>query len=151
MDNDLHLKYEKVKFSDEILDMFIDILEEDQPVIRVLYYIAQELKDKEKPSSEQDGTINGVTINNIVENVKIERLVRHNKGKSYKYETEITHIHRKTAERIIDKLLSMSLLYYKPVKPYKIIYLTYRGKQILKRLYERKKETINKKEMHENG
>lgn len=84
--------------------------------------------------------IRGVTINDIVENVKIERKERVPKGKTFIYQKTITNIDRKAAERIVDKLLDMSLLYYTPVKPYKFLFMSKRGWQITEELINRKKE-----------
>jgi hypothetical protein len=75
--------------------------------------------------------------------VKIERKERVPKGKTFVYQKAITNIDRKAAERIVDKLLDMSLLYYTPVKPYKFLYMSNRGWQITEAIINRKKENKN--------
>ncbi|MCM3619724.1 hypothetical protein M3936_19320 [Sutcliffiella horikoshii] len=138
MDGELHMKYAEVMLQPEQISMFADIIEQEESTRKVFFFIGKALK---KQRSEED-SISGITINDIVENVTVERKTRLNKGRSnYTYNTSVTNIHRKTAEGIADKLLSMSLLYYQSIKPYKFIFLTRRGVQILEELLKRSKQT----------
>lgn len=135
MDTELHVKYKNTKLSDDAVEMFYEIINQDKVLVKVFQYIAIEQKNQ-----SELGTPTGITINDIVEHVTVERLERQDTGKrsSYKYQQTHTHIHRKTAEKLVDKLLFMSLLYYKPVKPYKFLYLTQRGTQVLMKIVEHK-------------
>jgi hypothetical protein len=133
LDSTLHEKYKHVKFSDELVDMYIEILNQDDSLSKVFNYIAIE----ERRQIKEERHV-GITINDIVENVSTVRATRQSTGKSYKYVNTNTKIHRKTAEKIVDKLLCMSLLYYKPVKPYKMLFLTSRGKQVLIKIVDMK-------------
>jgi hypothetical protein len=107
--------------------------------MKVFIYIGRSLKEQQKTVNH----IRGITVNDIVENVKIERKERVPKGKTFVYQKAITNIDRKAAERIVDKLLDMSLLYYTPVKPYKFLYMSNRGWQITEAIINRKKENKN--------
>jgi predicted transcriptional regulator len=131
MDTDLHTKHKNLTFPNtEMVDMYIDIMKSDPTMLKVFTYIAKESQSSIKSEI-------GITINDLVENIQMKRLVRKdNKGKNYTYESVITNLHRKTAEKIVDRLQYMSLLYYKAVKPYKFFYLTIRGKQLIKRVVE---------------
>lgn len=143
MDIKLHEKYKNLRFpSNDITDMYIDILEDDPVFLKVFLFIA-----KQSQSNQHSDT--GITINELVSNIEVERLMKKNKGtRNFTYENALTNLHRKTAERLVDKLQVMSLLYFKSVRPYKYFYLTIRGKQLLQRIVELKRE---KKELNHNG
>lgn len=128
MDVQLHEEHKNVSFSKEVVEMFTDIITNDIAAKKVFLYLGKTLSNRAK--NESQNTVLGVTINEIVENVMLERKEKVVKGKSYTYEYTNTNIERKTAERTVDKLLVMSLIYYKPVKPYKFIYMTRRGWQV---------------------
>ena len=88
---------------------------------------------------EQKNKERGVSISHIIENVKVERLVRKNVGKNkYVYEEVFTNIERKNVEKMVDKLMFMSLIYHEAIKPYKFLFLTNRGKQLIAKLVENK-------------
>lgn len=145
MDWELHVKYKNTKLTDESVEMFYEIMSKDKALVKVFQYIAKEYK-----SLLDRGTPTGVTINDIVENVAVERLERQENGRrSYKYQSTHTNIHRKTAEKIVDKLLFMSLLYYKSVKPYKFLYLTPRGTQVLMKMVEHKNTEKEQRELND--
>lgn len=136
MITDLHLKYEKVVFSAEVASMFAEIIDKDVSSKKVLVYISKKAKEQ----LALNGSGSGVTINEIVENVEVDRSIRQAaRGKSFTYKTVNTNIQRKTAERIVDKLLDMSLIYYRPVKPYKFLFPTRRGLQVLGEISKRTK------------
>lgn len=136
MINDLHVKYKDAKFPLELVQMYADIIEADDVTKKVCFYIG---KTERKQRSEDLG-VSGITINDIVENVLVDRLTKVEKGRTYNYKETKTNIHRKTAERKVDKLLDMSLLFYKPVKPYKFLFLTIRGWQVIEELINRNKK-----------
>ncbi len=130
LDHNLHELHKHVKFSDEVLAMFIDIIGQDPSLLKVFQYIAiEEQRNKER----------GVSISHIIENVKVERLVRKTVGKNkYVYEEVFTNIERKNVEKMVDKLMFMSLIYHEAIKPYKFLFLTNRGKQLIAKLVENK-------------
>ena len=136
MDTELHLKYKDVKFNDPlILDMFSDIVEEDEVLLKVLVHIRETIRLQQSVKK-----VIGVSVSDIINNVEVTRQLRKTKGNTYVYELAVTNIHRKTAEKIADKLQSMSLIYYTELKPYKYFHITERGDQVVKRIANRKKE-----------
>ena len=136
MDSTLHDLHKNVLFPKDVIHLFTDIIINDSVSMKVFIYIGRTLKEQQKTVNH----IRGITVNDIVENVKIERKERVPKGKSFVYQKANTNIDRKAAERIVDKLLDMSLLYYTPVKPYKFLYMSNRGWQITEAIINRKKE-----------
>jgi hypothetical protein len=134
--NELHQKYKDLKLSPELIQMFTDIIVADEVTKKVFIFIGK----MERNQREEPNTMRGITINDIVENVMVDRLAKVEKGRSYSYQETKTNIHRKTAEKQVDKLLDMSLLFYKPVKPYKFLFLTIRGWQIIEELLIRNKQ-----------
>ncbi|KKI92166.1 hypothetical protein WQ54_10760 [Bacillus sp. SA1-12] len=139
MDSTLHNIHKNVVFPKDVIHLFTDIIINDPVSWKVFIYIGRSLKEQQKTVNH----IRGITVNDIVENVKIERKERVHKGKTFVYQKTITNIDRKAAERIVDKLLDMSLLYYTPVKPYKFLYMSNRGWQITEEIINRKKENKN--------
>ena len=123
-------------FPQDVIHLFTDIIINDTVSRKVFIYVGRSLKEQQKSVNH----IRGVTVNDIVENVQIQRKERVTKGKSFIYQKVITNIDRKAAERIVDKLLDMSLLYYTPVKPYKFLFMSNRGWQITEEIINRKKE-----------
>ena len=136
LDSTLHHIHKNVVFPQDVIHLFTDIINNDTVSRKVFIYVGRSLKEQQKTVNH----IRGVTVNDIVENVKIERKERVPKGKTFIYQKTITNIDRKAAERIVDKLLDMSLLYYTPVKPYKFLFMSNRGWQITEELINRKKE-----------
>lgn len=123
-------------FPQDVIHLFTDIIINDPVSRKVFIYVGRSLKEQQKSVNH----IRGVTVNDIVQNVQIQRKERVTKGKSFIYQKVITNIDRKAAERIVDKLLDMSLLYYTPVKPYKFLFMSNRGWQITEEIINRKKE-----------
>ncbi|MGN8842520.1 hypothetical protein ACTNDN_06810 [Niallia sp. HCP3S3_B10] len=123
MDLELHQKYKKTKFDPETLDMFTDLVSNDTVLKKVFLFIAKNEKDSI------------VTVGEISEKVQVERKHRVEKNKRYSFVSKDDYIHRKQAEKIVERLLAMSLIYYKAVPPYKHLFLTIRGKQVIQRLY----------------
>lgn len=134
MDRELHLEYEKKLFPPEIVQLFSDLVESDETSKKIILFIGK----LEKKRTKDQEAIKGITINEIIENVQVERKTKDNKKQTYKY--EITNLHRKTTEQQVAKLLNMSLLYYESVKPYKMLYLTHRGWQVIAELLHRDKQ-----------
>ena len=132
---ELHQKYINSKLSPDLVEMFADIIESEEVTKKICIYIGK----TEENQRTEDTSIKGVTINSIVENVVVDRLVKVGKGRNYNLRPTRTNINRKAAEKHVDKLLDMSLLFYKPVKPYKFLFLTRRGWQVLEEILRRSK------------
>ncbi|MEK3992645.1 hypothetical protein [Robertmurraya sp. FSL R5-0851] len=135
MDKELHLTYEKKLFPQEMVHLFCDLVQSDETTKKIILFIGK----LEKKRTKGEETITGITINEIIDNVQVERKTKDEKKHTYKY--EITNLHRKTTEQQVAKLLNMSLLYYESVKPYKMLYLTQRGWQVIAELLHRDKQT----------
>ncbi|MCM3164144.1 MULTISPECIES: hypothetical protein [Bacillaceae] len=135
MNQDQYRKHQNAIFPIDLIEMFTDIIESDTVSRKVFIHIGRTLKSQ-KDSVDR---IHGVTVNDIVSNVQVERKERVTKGKSFIYKPVTTNIDRKAAERIVDKLLDMSLLYYEEVKPYKFLFMTSRGWQITEAIVKRNK------------
>jgi len=134
LDSELHQKYKDITFPQELVSLFSDIVSSNETARKVCTYIGR----TEQQQRKDEGVSRGVTINEIVENVMVERRTRvKEKGRTYSYDKTKTNIHRKTAERQVDKLLDMSLLYYESVKPLKFLYLTKRGWQVVEEIVKR--------------
>ena len=134
MNKELHQKYKDVTLPQELVSLFSDIVSSDETARKVCAYIGK----TEQQQRKDEGITRGVTINDIVKNVRVERRTRVNeRGRTYSYDQTKTNIHRKTAERQVDKLLDMSLLYYQSVKPLKFLYLTKRGWQVVEEIVKR--------------
>lgn len=133
MDSNLNQKYINVDFPNEVIEMFIDIINSDKNMRKIFLFIGSTIQ---KRSKDINSIHHGVTISDITSNVKVNRREKVEKGRSIKFEKVLKEIDRKAAEKYIDKLLSMSLLYYSHIPPYKIFYLTNRGKKVLLKLIE---------------
>ncbi|MFB9759454.1 hypothetical protein [Ectobacillus funiculus] len=127
MNEALHRTYIDLKFDDDTSAMFADIISKDTVLTEVFLYIGRELNKQYKDHNQ----MLGITVNEVIENVVLDRLTRKPKGKTFVFEQSHTNISRKAAEKCVDKLLDMSLLYEKPKKPYKYLFLTVRGQQVL--------------------
>lgn len=127
VDKELHESFINVKFPEEIVQLFKSILEKDEVHHDILSFIASKQKEKEKLSVLQ-----------LIENIETERRVKVQKKKTFHFEVQKTSIDRKSAERIVDKLASMSLLYYEYMTPYKMLFITFRGLQVLQALRQNK-------------
>ncbi|WP_282155757.1 hypothetical protein [Cytobacillus gottheilii] len=132
MDDQLHNQFKSVKFTPEITEMYSSIIQSDLITKKVLLLIARNLHEQENTKK-----LMGVTINDITEKLQIQRKQKVAKGRTFTFELTHNNIDRKAAERIVDKLLSMSLLYYKPVKPYKYLFMTQRGIQVTQELIKK--------------
>ncbi|MFS8651167.1 MAG: hypothetical protein FWJ66_04525 [Caldibacillus sp.] len=125
----IHTTFENIRFTDEVAEMFATIIFNDEWTRTVFLYIMKKLH-------EENQNFKGVTINDITQNVKIERPVRVGKGKKYHFEIRRENIERNAASKIVDKLYAMSLLYYEPLTPYKLYFPTTRAAQVLLKLIE---------------
>ncbi|MFS1519633.1 hypothetical protein V1503_24715 [Bacillus sp. SCS-151] len=134
MDAFLNQKYKDVSFSSEVTEMFADIIQQDPNIQELFLFIGKELKNQKAEKS-----LTGITVSDITDNLILVRATRDEKarGRSYTYKKEKTNIHRKTAERLVDKLLDMSLLYYQKKAPFKFLFLTQRGVQVMSVLIKR--------------
>jgi hypothetical protein len=140
VNKDLHEQYQDVRFDKKQIPMFADIISADKVTKKVLTNIGSILLDQRKRNSQI-----GLTVNDIVENVTVNRKEKVIEGKSFKYRQTVTNIEKKTAERIVNKLLDMSLLYYDSIKPYKFLHMTERGWQITEEIIDRKKRGVDTK------
>ncbi len=130
---DIIQEYKNLYFPKDIVSMFADIVEQDEVMLNVFTYIARR-------SQEEGKFFKGVTVNDISKMVKIERPVKVVKGKQIHFENQVTYIHRQAAGKIVDKLLAMSLLSYRPLTPYKYFFITKRGLQIIQEIIERQQK-----------
>jgi hypothetical protein len=132
-------KYQTIKFADEVVNMFADILEQDEILYSVYLLYIGNIVNKQFQETKY---MRGISINEIVENVVIDRRVKKKKKKrkSYSLEVERTNISRRSAEISVSTLSSMSLIYEKTMHPYKFLISTYRGQQVLIELGKRKKK-----------
>ena len=135
LESGLIQEYKNVSLTKEIVEMFADIIQEDEWMLEVFYYIVKRRQD------EKEKFI-GVTVNEISKDVKLERPVKVVKGKHANFEIQTTNIHRQAAGKIVDKLLAMSLLSYKPLTPYKYLFITKRGLQVIKEIVDRKNNQL---------
>lgn len=124
-------KYSSLKFDERVLEMFSDIVAQEESNIRMLFYIVNCHKEQKK-----------VTVTSICENVKMPRRVarRNAKNEIVAYDKLEDFMDRKTAERIIERLVGASLIYFEVQLPHKFIGLTERGKQVALHIVSKKKK-----------
>lgn len=120
-------------FNEETCEMFTSIIRQDELNIRVLFYIAQCEKKQEL-----------VTVKSIIANVKVVRrvAVKNSKNKLASFSNTEGFIHRKTAEKIVDRLAYASLIYFDVQRPYKFIYLTQQGIQVAINIHKKMEGNI---------
>lgn len=120
-------------FNEETCEMFTSIIRQDELNIRVLFYIAQCEKKQES-----------VTVKSIIANVKVVRrvAVKNSKNKLVSFSNTEGFIHRKTAEKIVDRLAYASLIYFDVQRPYKFIYLTQQGIQVAINIHKKMEGNI---------
>lgn len=126
LDSELNGKFEHVSFSPEVTNMFSSILHKNDLHRLILRFIATKQVNRETCS-----------IIDLTESIKTERRVRVNEKNNVHYVVRNELIDRKTAERLVDKMSSMSLIHYEVMSPYKWLHLTKRGAQVLKGLEEK--------------
>lgn len=129
MEYELHMKYRELLFTQREVEMFADILESDDIYRKILHFMVIKLHGKEN-----------VTVASISENVLANRRVKVQKKKTYQFEIQKAPLDRKATERVIDKLSGMSLVYFENMRPYKLLYLTDRGKMVFQELQKRHNE-----------
>lgn len=128
MDAILHQQFKNISFSDDLTLMFATILKDDDASIEILRFIAAQQREQQK-----------VSVQHLIENITLERLVgTKTKNEPLSFKKQLTTINRKAAERIVDKLSSMSLLYYEEMKPYKFFYITKRGINVFAKIQQLK-------------
>lgn len=140
MDNKMYNKYKGVKLSPPLVELFSDLILEDEVNLKIFLYIGQKMSKAMDPNSD---TKLGATVNDMVEDIKVLRPVQQKGGK---YENVLANIDRKRAERAVQALLMTGLCYYEPVGKSKVIYCTDRGVQVLRHIYERQKQKEKQKE-----
>ncbi|EPC8409024.1 MULTISPECIES: hypothetical protein [Bacillus] len=143
MNEVLSEKYKQNKFTEEVVEMFADIIEGDEILYNVFHYIGSQVNKQ----YQETKYMRGISINEIVESVVIDRRVKKPKGKSYSLELERTNISRRSAEGSVATLASMSLITEKIMHPYKFLISTIRGQQVLVELGKRKNSNENKGEI----
>ncbi|EJQ43613.1 hypothetical protein IEQ_04941 [Bacillus cereus BAG6X1-2] len=143
MNEVLSEKYKQNKFTEEVVEMFADIIEEEEILYKVFHYIGSQVNKQ----YQETKYMRGISINEIVESVVIDRRVKKARGKSYSLELERTNISRRSAEGSVATLASMSLITEKIMHPYKFLISTIRGQQVLVELGKRKKSNENKGEI----
>lgn len=72
MNEVLSEKYQTIKFADEVVNMFADILEQDEILYSVFLYIGNIVNKQ----FQETKYMRGISINEIVENVVIDRRVK---------------------------------------------------------------------------
>lgn len=128
MDREFYESYEKLPFSQAEIEMFVNILDSDEFCWDVLCFIAKKHYGKSPTNIQQ-----------IVDNLQTERRVKVPITKnSYRFEKRKTLVNRKKAERTVEKLNYMSLVTYENMPPFKKLYLTIRGGQLLQAFDKRK-------------
>lgn len=129
MNEFLHQKYENISLPTDIVDMFVEVLKQDD----LNYAVLRPILEKHKLGQP-------CTIAQLIENIKVDRRVgkRNKETNSLMFAIEKTNIDRKAAEKIVDRLSYMGLIYSTPELPYKRLYLTRRGIQIIKAYMESK-------------
>lgn len=122
LNEELHQKYKNESFPHEITVMFKEILIQQEPIaFDVLLAIF--MKNRENTS---------FAIQDLANTIKVERKVRKKRADNTVYfHTETTTLNRKRAERIVDKLAAMSLIYTVNRSFYKYLYVTTRGRDII--------------------
>ncbi len=139
MNEVLSRKYKQNKFPEEVVEMFADIIEEDTVLYNVFHYIGSQVNKQ----YQETKYMRGISINQIVEHVVVDRRVKKPRGKSYSLEFERTNISRRSAESSVGTLAAMSLITEKIMHPYKFLVSTIRGQQVLIEL-EKRKQNINR-------
>jgi len=119
-------QYPDVIFPDDVATMFANFILEHNVRLKVFLFIVEQTQKHQ-----------ATTIPDIIENVVIShRRKKKTKGKNTFFEKVEDNIDRKLAEKIIDQLYCMSLIYYEQLNPYKRIFLTIRGIQVVSKLQE---------------
>lgn len=72
MNEVLSEKYKQNKFTEEVVEMFADIIEEDEILYNVFHYIGSQVNKQ----YQETKYMRGISINEIVESVVIDRRVK---------------------------------------------------------------------------
>ncbi len=137
MDRSLYEKYKDIKLPVDLVNMYADIVINDEAARKVLIHIGKHTADEEEL---------GLTVGQIVERVHIQRKVQ----KSNSFVIQNANIDRKHAERVVHSLQMMGLCYYRPVPPSKVINFTVRGKQVAGEIKRRFNNAKSEKGDEEN-
>ncbi|MEW9672973.1 hypothetical protein [Ammoniphilus sp. 3BR4] len=134
MDYELYKKYEEVSLSTEMRSLFADIITSDEATRKTFLTIGKQTLNTDSF---------GITIKQIADLIKIDRKVQNKDGT---FKLVHTNIDRKHVERIVDKLLGMSVCYFRSIPPSKVINLTIRGKEVTAEIKKRIEQNKNKGE-----
>lgn len=123
LNKELHEEYAKTRFSEEVNTMFLKILKQTEPLA---FNVLVEIGKNEKAAKK-------LNIQQLSDSIQVVGKVRKSKkGKGYYFVEEQSTLNRRRAERIVDKLVSMSLVYTVNESFYKLLYLTPRGNDLIK-------------------
>ncbi len=134
MDNRMYNRYKGIQLSQPLVELFTDLISEDEVNLRIFIYIGQKMLKAMDPNSD---TKLGATVNDMVEDIKVLRPVQQ---KGREFENVLTNVERKRAERAVQSLLLTGLCYFESVGRSKVIYCTERGTQVLRNINTRQKE-----------
>lgn len=129
-------KYQDVLFEKPVIDMFSDLIVEDDELYAVVLHILNSIQKKEL-----------VTVKSITNSVVLERRVLLKKGKRNFFDMQNENMSRGAATKAVENLIKMSLLHVQYDQRLKIYGLTKRGVQVATVVFEHyKKECIRKQQ-----
>lgn len=129
----MYNKYKRVTLSPDQIQMFADIIGQDEVTQKIFLFIGTKMARLEEIENSSNRI--GATINDMSIEIQINRSVKI-KGKS-KYKVAKAPLDRKRAERIVQQLLMTGLIYFELVGKTKVLFLTDRGIVVLKELVQR--------------
>lgn len=127
----MYNKYKRVTLSPDQIQMFADIIGQDEVTQKIFLFIGTKMAHLEEIENSSNRI--GATIKDMSIEIQINRKV---KGKS-KYKVVKAPLDRKRAERIVQQLLMTGLIYFELVGITKVLFLTDRGIVVLKELVQR--------------
>ncbi|MGN4128062.1 hypothetical protein ACMGD3_24110 [Lysinibacillus sphaericus] len=122
-------RYQDVLFDEPVIDMFFNLIVEDEELSAVLVHILNSIQTKEL-----------VTIKSITNSVCLERRVLLKKGKRKMFDIQKENMSRGAATKAVENLIKMSLLHVRYDQRLKIYALTKRGLQVGAVVYKHFKE-----------
>ncbi len=130
----MYNKYKEAKLSDELTQMFTELIMEDEVTLKIFIYIGK----RTGVAKEKESVSIGATITDMTNDIMVNRPVKL-KGKS-KFKMTEAFLDRKRAERAVQSLLLTGLCYYEQVGKTKVIYCTGRGFDVLRIIYAQQKQ-----------
>lgn len=118
-------KYQDVLFEKPVVDMFCDLIVEDDELNAVILHILDSVQKSEL-----------VTIKSITNSVCLERRVLVRKGKRKIFDVQKENMSRGAATKAVENLIKMSLLHVRYDQRLKIYGLTKRGIQVSGAVYQ---------------